>query len=72
MVTATGFMNIEKLKKDNYELWKIQMKSVLVFNDLWPYVDDTSVKPTTNADVWIKNDLKTLALINLSIINSIM
>jgi len=43
MVTAISFMNIEKLKEDNYELWKIQMKSVLVFNDLWPYVDGTSV-----------------------------
>jgi len=52
MATVTGFTNIEKLKEDNYELWKIQMKSVLVFNDLWPYVDGTSVKkPTTNADV---------------------
>jgi len=54
MATAIGFTNIKKLKEDNYELWKIQIKSVLVFNDLWLYVDGTSVKPTTNANVWIK------------------
>jgi len=54
LATAIGFTNIKKLKEDNYKLWKIQIKNVLVFNDLWLYVDGTSVKLTTNADVWIK------------------
>jgi len=67
MATATGFTNIEKLKEENYELWKVQMKSVLVFNDLWPYVDDTLEKSAINADSWTKNDSKALALISLSV-----
>lgn len=73
MATATGFANIEKLTEENYELWKVQMKSVLVFNDLWAYVDGTVVKPEDNvAEVadWTKKDAKALALINLSITHS--
>ncbi|KAK2578606.1 hypothetical protein KPH14_001023 [Odynerus spinipes] len=30
--------HIQKLDNTNYETWKIQMKSVLRFNDLWGYV----------------------------------
>lgn len=70
MATSTGFANIEKLTEDNYELWKVQMKSVLVFNDLWPYVDGTEAKPEQNAEEWTKKDSKALALINLSITHS--
>lgn len=39
MASASGFSNIEKLTESNYELWKVQMKSILVYNDLWSYVD---------------------------------
>lgn len=70
MATATGFANIEKLTESNYELWKVQMKSVLVFNELWSYVDGTLVKPEENAQEWINKDSKALALINLSITHS--
>jgi len=72
MAFANGLANIEKLiikkliTEDNYELWKVQMKSVL-YNDLWQNVDDTGVKPLKNAHNWIKKDSKALALINLSI-----
>jgi transposase InsO family protein len=70
MATATGFANIEKLNENNYELWKVQMKSVLIFNDLWGYVDGTEVKPEADAQDWTKKDSKALALINLSISHS--
>jgi len=43
------------------------MRSVLVFNDLWHYVDGSEVKPNVNAQDWLKKDAKALALINLSI-----
>ncbi|KMQ83551.1 retrovirus-related pol polyprotein from transposon tnt 1-94, partial [Lasius niger] len=46
------------------------MKSVLVYNDLWQYVDGTEVKPPENAQNWIRKDSKALALINLSISHS--
>lgn len=67
MAFASGFSNIEKLTESNYELWKVQMKSVLVYNDLWQYVDGTEVKPLENAHDWIRKGSKALALINLSI-----
>jgi hypothetical protein len=70
MASASGFSNIEKLTENNYELWKVQMKSVLVYNDLWQYVDGTEVKPLENAHDWIRKDSKALALINLSISHS--
>lgn len=67
MATATGFGNIEKLTENNYELWKVQMKSVLVFNELWSYVEGTQEKMESNAQEWTNKDSKALALINLSI-----
>jgi len=41
------------------------MKSILIFNDLWPYVDGILVKPITNTDIWAKNEA--LTLISLSV-----
>jgi hypothetical protein len=46
------------------------MKSVLVFNDLWQFVDSTEVRSPQNTQEWIKRDSKALALINLSITHS--
>jgi len=43
------------------------MRSALILNDLWQYVDGTAVKPTTNAEAWMKNDSKASTVINLNI-----
>lgn len=67
MATSIGFANVENLTEENYELLKLQMKSVLVFNELWAYVDGSLVKPERDNEDCIKKDSKTLALINLSI-----
>ncbi|GBM14329.1 hypothetical protein AVEN_80505-1 [Araneus ventricosus] len=46
MAMATyGTMCIELLTRDNYETWKIQMRTLLVKNDLWTYVGGLKVKP---------------------------
>lgn len=37
--------DIEKLDEKNYEAWRMQMKSVLIYNDLWGYVSGDIVKP---------------------------
>jgi len=63
----TRSRNIERLNEGNYETWRIHMRSALILNDLWQYVDGTVVKPTTNAEEWIKNDSKASAVMNLSI-----
>ena len=74
MAAATGLASIEKLTEENYELWKVQMKSVLVYNDLWQYTDGTIEKPgqgtADQVQVWVKKDSKALALINLSVSHS--
>jgi len=45
------------------------MRSALILNDLWQYVDGTAVKSTINAKAWMKNDLKASTMMNLSIIS---
>lgn len=58
---------IEKLNSTNYETWKIQMKSVLRYNDLWGYVTGTVPKPEENDGDWTMRDEKALDVITLSI-----
>lgn len=31
-------MHIEKLQKDNFDTWKLQMCAILIKNDHWEYV----------------------------------
>lgn len=64
-----GSHNVEKLIEGNYESWRMQMKSILVFNDLWGYVDGTIARPTSGNEeaAWKTKDEKALALITLSI-----
>ncbi|GBM76703.1 Retrovirus-related Pol polyprotein from transposon RE2 [Araneus ventricosus] len=44
-MASYGAMRIELLTRDNYETWKIQMRALLVKNDLWTYVGGIKVKP---------------------------
>ncbi|KAL6446790.1 hypothetical protein ACFW04_001310 [Cataglyphis niger] len=55
---------IEKLFDGNYEAWKIQMKSVLIYNDLWDYTSEEIARPETevSASNWTTKDEKALAL----------
>lgn len=59
--------NIDKLSENNYDSWSLQMKSVLIHQDLW---DVVSQLPTTEnkTDIeWKKRDDKATATIILSI-----
>ncbi|GBN43408.1 hypothetical protein AVEN_82718-1 [Araneus ventricosus] len=44
-MASFGTMRIELLTRDNYETWKIQMRTLLVKSDLWTYVGGLKVKP---------------------------
>lgn len=66
MSVTVGMQNIEKLNDTNYESWKIQIKSVLVCNELWKYTSGTETRTAENNDVWTSKDEKALALILLS------
>lgn len=65
----SNVQNIEKLSDTNYEAWKMQMRSVLVYNDLWGYTSGQTVKPEAEAAAsnWTTKDEKALALIILSV-----
>lgn len=63
-------MTIEKLGKDNYDTWKLQIEAILIKNDHWNYVSGDEKKPTEGDDEiakWISNDQKARADIILSI-----
>lgn len=63
-------VHIEKLKKDNYDTWKLQIEAVLIKNDKWGFVDGTEVKPPAEDAVataaWVKSDKKARADIILA------
>lgn len=67
---ANTAMRIEPLNPENYDTWKLQMRAILIKNDLLAYVDGTKVRPAENAAVWIANDQKACADIMLCIIPS--
>lgn len=66
MTTWNSSQNIEKLNDENYESWKLQMKSVLICNELWPYACGIEAKTEENHTEWTKRDQKALAMIMLS------
>lgn len=66
---SASSQHVEKLTEGNYESWRMQMKSVLIFNDLWGYVDGAIGRPTdeNGQTQWKIKDEKALALIILSV-----
>lgn len=66
---SASSQHVEKLTGGNYESWRMQMKSVLIFNDLWGYVDGAIGRPTdeNGQTQWKIKDEKALALIILSV-----
>lgn len=71
---SSGLYQIEKLDENNYDAWKVQMRSVLVHCELWQYASNTAPRPAaTEADAlatWITKDEKALATILLSVKSS--
>jgi len=67
MAAMNSSHNIEKLNDENYESWKLQMRSVLICNELWAYASGAEVKTEANSMQWTKKDQKALATIMLSI-----
>lgn len=51
----------------NYENWKIQMKNLLMYNDVWNYVNGSNKKPRDIAKLagWMAKDEYALGLIKL-------
>lgn len=66
-------MRIEALGRDNYDMWKLQMRAVLIKNGEWGYVNGTVAKPdpaTADKDdvqEWTENDEKAMSDIILAL-----
>lgn len=61
----SSLYQIEKLGEDNYVGWKIHMRSVMVHQNLWRYVDD--VEKAKKESDFASNDNKALATILLCV-----
>ncbi|XP_015437625.1 PREDICTED: uncharacterized protein LOC107192803, partial [Dufourea novaeangliae] len=66
-MSCSNIQKIEQLCNNNYESWKIQIKSILRLNELWGYVNGTIIKTGENDAGWIVKDEKALDLIILSL-----
>lgn len=67
-MASIGNMNsIEKLTETNYESWKVQMRNVLICNDLWDYMCERIEKTAENQATWETKDGKALAMILLCV-----
>ncbi|XP_076657826.1 uncharacterized protein LOC143361962 [Halictus rubicundus] len=62
----TSIHQTEKLDSNNYESWKVQIKSILRYNELWGYVNGSIVKNEQNEVAWTQKDEKALDTIILS------
>ena len=36
---------IKKLRKENFDSWKLQIEAILIKNDHWDYVTGASIRP---------------------------
>lgn len=70
---AGNFSRIVGLGKDNYETWRLQVKAVLIKNELWGYVAGEIKKPVAvdandpDLQAWNAKDQNALADLFLSI-----
>lgn len=68
----SDLFQIEKLNENNYNTWKLQIKSLLIINDLWSVsLADPPEDPDENI-VWKNKDDKCLAFIILTIDPSLL
>ncbi|CAK9832682.1 Retrovirus-related Pol polyprotein from transposon TNT 1-94 [Anthophora retusa] len=66
-MNPTGVQQCKKLDNTKYESWKIQIKSILRYNELWGYVEGTIKETEQNQNTWKLRDEKALDIIILSL-----
>ena len=75
MSTSTNVYQIELLTgAKNYAVWKIKMIDILTGQDLWEYVDGTSVLPNdpTSQPIWREKDRLALSMIRLRVADKML
>ncbi|XP_043593132.1 uncharacterized protein LOC122572336 [Bombus pyrosoma] len=55
-MSSGASLSIEKLNKENYDTWKLQMEAILIKYDLWEYANGSIIKPEAadEASLWNK------------------
>ena len=48
--------NIEKLNETNYDPWSLQIKPVLIHQDLWSAISDDKPTAADQIATWTKRD----------------
>lgn len=61
----SSMFSIEKLAEDNYESWRMQIKAVLIHQDLWELVSDKD--NAERSAEWKRRDEKAMATVILSV-----
>ena len=73
--TSTNVYQIEPLTgAENYAVWKIKMIDILTGQDLWEYVDGTTILPndTASQSGWRKKDRLALSMIRLRVADKML
>src|SRR6202522_2149584 len=73
--TSTNVYRIEPLTgAKNYAVWKIKMINILTGQDLWEYVDGTTILHSNTASpyVWRKKDRLALSMIRLRVADKML
>lgn len=63
-MSAQNMFNIDKLIETNYDTWSLQIKAILVHQDLWDVVSSNEIKDDA---VWKRSDEKALSTIILTV-----
>ena len=73
--TSTNVHRIEPLTgAENYAAWKIKMIDILTGQDLWEYIDGTTILPNDAASQsgWRKKDRLALSMIRLRVADKML
>ena len=71
-MTSSSRIEINKFDDQNFELWKIKMKDILIDREQWIVVDP-SAKPTrTSQEYWEELERKETSTIRLFLSNSML
>ena len=66
MSESTDLRNVTKFDGQKFQLWKFQMKTILVAHDLLKVVEGIEIKPEVHGDLrdaWIKKNAKAMLFV---------
>ena len=71
-MTSSSRIEINKFDDQNFELWKIKMKDILIDQEQWIVVNPGAKPTRTSQDYWEKLERKETSTIRLFLSNSML